>query len=208
MDDNMHLTSMRREAYCICRDRGLPMMVVWCNTDRGICSARNERRLAGRVADRSFSAVASAFEGPDPKHIHDRSLVIVDGHVTDDINLSRVMAFMQDSMTSYQPHAVPHHPISSSGTHWMKQLDERIRKITSSIIQRSSDKRALGELLCRIKAEVLATARTSSRHRGEEQEEDEQLIDSAVGMFVSMVRQAVGENMDVDVLDDALRQRS
>eukprot|EP01031_Cornospumella_fuschlensis_P036445 gene36445-44209_t len=66
LDDNMHLRSMRRAIYVVCRDTGTPRLLVHCHATADVCYARNSRRDPTRkVSDDSFYRMVQNFQIPE-----------------------------------------------------------------------------------------------------------------------------------------------
>ncbi len=84
IDDNMYLKSMRREIYVVARQARALLVTIWCQASITICRDRNQCRDVDRVLQESFDRIAANFEEPNPKHIFDRHLAIVDSTASGD----------------------------------------------------------------------------------------------------------------------------
>ena len=84
VDDIMHLRSMRREVYVIARDRGVPVITVWINTDIETALARNRLRTGREKIDEdAIWKIHNTLQPPDPVHVFDRHSFTVDGNGED-----------------------------------------------------------------------------------------------------------------------------
>ena len=85
LDDTMHMRSMRREIYVVCRDYRVPLFTVWIDCDLNIAKARlsqrNQLHFQKVVDDASLERIVDQFQPPNPTFIFDRYFLRIDSNM-------------------------------------------------------------------------------------------------------------------------------
>ena len=79
VDDIMHLKSMRKQVFQLCRLHRAPLLTVYVSTPLEIALQRNRARIAETaVSEASLRKLFEEFEVPDARFVHDRHVVSID----------------------------------------------------------------------------------------------------------------------------------
>lgn len=79
VDDIMHLKSMRKQVFQLCRHHSVPLVTVCVSTSLTTALQRNQtRNIDTTVSEESIRKLFDEFEVPDPRFVHDRHVIPID----------------------------------------------------------------------------------------------------------------------------------